>query len=317
MRKYDADGNELWTRQFGTSSYDDAYGVSADASGVYVVGQTYGTFPRQTNLGGYDAFVRKYNADGHEVWTTQFGTSGSDLAYGISVDGSGVYVTGGTSGIFPGQTSSGSMDAFVVNILPPVTVIDAVNHLIATVESMNLQQGIENSLDVKLEAARDALFAANAGNRNDAINKLEAFVNAVEAQRGKQLTDEQADELVSLANDIISTLGGATAAPALAEDTPSEWQLAQNYPNPFNPDTWIPYQLGKDANVVISVYSPTGQLIRRLDLGHKAAGFYTSRDRAVHWDGRNQSGERVSSGVYFYHLQAGSYSAIKRMLIVK
>jgi len=195
----------------------------------------------------------------------------------------------------------------------------AITALIATVEAMNLQQGIENSLDAKLENALAALDAANAGNRNDAICKIEAFINEVKAQRGNKLTEDQADELVAAANniiDLITALGG-TAAPVFAQETPSEWQLDQNYPNPFNPDTWIPYQLKQDANVVISVYSPTGQLIRRLDLGHQVAGSYTSRDRAVYWDGRNQSGERVSSGVYLYHLQAGSYSAIKRMLIVK
>jgi len=113
VRKYDASGNVLWTRQFGTTSDDVAYGISVDASGVYVAGYTNGTLPGQTSSGGYDAFVRKYDASGTESWTRQFGTTSADFAYGISVDASGVYVAGYTNGTLPGQTSSGSYDAFV------------------------------------------------------------------------------------------------------------------------------------------------------------------------------------------------------------
>ncbi len=89
----------------------------------------------------------------------------------------------------------------------------------------------------------------------------------------------------------------------------------QNYPNPFNPETWIPYQLDEDARVVISIYTSTGQLIRTLDLGYKPAGFYTDRRAAAHWDGRNEAGERVSSGVYFYSLSTDDFTAISKMLI--
>ncbi|MFL5807536.1 MAG: PKD domain-containing protein [Roseiflexaceae bacterium] len=113
VRKYDANGNELWTRQFGTTSSDDVRGIAADASGVYVVGYTVGTFPGQTSPGGGDAFIRKYDADGNELWTRQFGTTASDIAAGISADASGVYVAGLTSGTFPGQIRVGDWDGFV------------------------------------------------------------------------------------------------------------------------------------------------------------------------------------------------------------
>jgi len=93
--------------------------------------------------------------------------------------------------------------------------------------------------------------------------------------------------------------------------------LFQNYPNPFNPETWIPYQLAEDANVVIKIYSDTGQLIRTLDLGVKPAGLYMDRERSAHWDGRNSSGERVASGIYFYTIQAGDWTATKKMTAAK
>jgi hypothetical protein len=107
IRKYDSDGDEIWTRQFGTSDDDSAQGVSVDSSSgdVYVVGNTRGTLPDQTSEGGQDAFIRKYDSDGDEIWTQQFGTSEFDVAQGVSTDSSGdAYVAGSTSGTFPDQT---------------------------------------------------------------------------------------------------------------------------------------------------------------------------------------------------------------------
>ena len=118
VRKYDAAGTEVWTRQFGTANPDQSMEISAGTSGVYVVGSmggaAGGTLPGQTSAGGQDAFVRKYDAAGTEVWTRQFGSAGHELATGISADASGIYVSGQTTGTFPGQTSAGgSDDAFV------------------------------------------------------------------------------------------------------------------------------------------------------------------------------------------------------------
>ena len=98
---------------------------------------------------------------------------------------------------------------------------------------------------------------------------------------------------------------------------PKETSLLPNYPNPFNPETWIPYQLATPAEVSLYIYAVDGKLIRRLALGHQPAGMYQSKNRAVYWDGRNQVGEPVASGVYFYTLTAGDFTATRRMLILK
>jgi len=98
---------------------------------------------------------------------------------------------------------------------------------------------------------------------------------------------------------------------------PRSTKLLQNYPNPFNPETWIPYQLAQDAVVTISIYDIQGRLVRKLNLGRKLAGVYITKERASYWNGRNNAGEKVSSGIYFYQLQADDYSATKRMLILK
>ena len=103
----------------------------------------------------------------------------------------------------------------------------------------------------------------------------------------------------------------------LASLIPEETTLLANYPNPFNPETWIPYQLAEEADVTLMIYDMNGQLIRRLAVGHQAAGMYQSRNRAAYWDGRNQLGEFVASGLYFYTLTAGEFTATRRMLILK
>ena len=99
--------------------------------------------------------------------------------------------------------------------------------------------------------------------------------------------------------------------------TPKETALLANYPNPFNPETWIPYHLAKDTDVTLHIYTVNGALVRTLALGHQAAGMYQNRSRAAYWNGRNAFGESVASGVYFYTLTAGDFTATRKMLIRK
>jgi hypothetical protein len=98
---------------------------------------------------------------------------------------------------------------------------------------------------------------------------------------------------------------------------PTHTELVQNYPNPFNPETWIPYRLSGASQVRIQIYSPIGRVIRILDLGRRDAGDYTHRTHAAYWDGRNDFGERVSSGIYFYELLTDHHSSVRKMVVVK
>ena len=99
--------------------------------------------------------------------------------------------------------------------------------------------------------------------------------------------------------------------------TPKETILLPNYPNPFNPETWIPYQLASSSDVQIIIYDTRGIAIRRLALGYQQAGYYTTRSRAAYWDGHNDLGERVATGVYLYQLQADNLSLLRKMVILK
>ena len=94
-------------------------------------------------------------------------------------------------------------------------------------------------------------------------------------------------------------------------------RLLQNYPDPFNPDTWIPYELSEDTDVTIEIYDSTGAMVRKLVLGRQAKGRYIDKRRAAFWDGRNERGELVPSGVYFYTLKADDFSATRRLVLLK
>ena len=103
----------------------------------------------------------------------------------------------------------------------------------------------------------------------------------------------------------------------LAALTPKETVLLPNYPNPFNPETWIPYRLSHASDVDITIYDTRGMVVRRLDLGHQMAGYYTDRTKAAYWNGRNEHGGSVASGIYFYQLRVRDYTALRRMVILK
>jgi hypothetical protein len=105
--------------------------------------------------------------------------------------------------------------------------------------------------------------------------------------------------------------------PPAAPAEPAKFALLQNYPSIFNPDTWIPYQLAQDVDVTIRIYDAGGRAIRTLNLGRKLAGFYTTKSKAAYWDGRNEAGEPVASGIYFYTIQAGEFTATKKMIVTR
>ena len=131
---------------------------------------------------------------------------------------------------------------------------------------------------------------------------LEGYLNILRAESDGSLKYQQA---IALLERILAAI------------RPTETLLLANYPNPFNPETWIPYHLANATDVVITIYDTQGVIIRCLDLGHQPEGYYTSLSRAAHWDSRNDSGERVASGIYFYQLQADNNSHLRKMVILK
>ena len=165
---------------------------------------------------------------------------------------------------------------------------------------------VTNNLDEEVEEdltnARAPVLLDSAALRNLSPAALEARLAALRAESDGSLKYSQAIALLES---------------VLAELRPDETILLANYPNPFNPETWLPYHLANASDVRITIYDARGSVMRRLELGHQTAGYYTSRSRAAYWDGANEVGERVASGIYFYQLEADNHSFLRKMLILK
>ena len=169
------------------------------------------------------------------------------------------------------------------------------------------KDGVVNIQDLVLVAGAFGNTAAAPALRSQALAMLTANdVQGWLAQaRGLALTDAASQRGIIFLEQLLSVL------------IPKETVLLPNYPNPFNPETWIPYDLAKDAEVTLHIYAVNGTLVRTLALGHQPAGMYQNRSRAAYWDGKNEFGESVASGVYFYTLTAGEFTATRKMLIRK
>ena len=167
--------------------------------------------------------------------------------------------------------------------------------------------GVVNILDLVLVAG---MFGDGAA-APSAHPQVPETLTAVEVQQW--LTDAILIEV----KNVIMKRGILVLGQLLVSLTPRETELLANYPNPFNPETWIPYRLAEDAFVTLTIYDQIGHVVRTLEVGHRIAAAYESRSKAIYWDGRNKLGERMASGVYFYTLTAGDYSATRKMLILK
>ncbi len=154
--------------------------------------------------------------------------------------------------------------------------------------------------------AFDDVLVFNYKGERTPINLQSAEVQAKEFHP----SDKNKDGIVDILDLVASAEKSIKGAPILGSSA-----LGQNYPNPFNPETWIPYQLAEPSNVVIKIYKSTGELIRTIDLGYKQAGFYNDKLKSAYWDGKDDNGQTVGSGIYFYTIQAGNFTATRKMLL--
>ena len=198
--------------------------------------------------------------------------------------------------------------------------------------------GLVNILDLVLVASQFGTKGITAADLNgdmtvniqDLVLVANAFSNVGAAPTAKksaaatvnnwlQLAQQHESKVVKTAipKGFSYTRGIAVLEQLARALTPNKTALLANYPNPFNPETWIPYQLSKAADVTVTIYASDGNVIRTLALGHRDVGTYKNRSRAAYWDGKNETGESVASGVYFYTLTAGNFSATRKMLILK
>ena len=182
----------------------------------------------------------------------------------------------------------------------------------------NIDQTGENSADVNEDSVvniQDLVLVAGALSTSAAAPSLYLHSLEMLTSADVRLWLSQAQHLPL--TDALSQRGVVFLEQLLTALIPQETALLANYPNPFNPETWIPYQLSKPADVTFHIHAINGTLVRTLTLGHQPAGMYQNRSRAAYWDGKNAFGEPVASGVYFYMLTAGDFTATRKMLIRK
>ena len=194
-----------------------------------------------------------------------------------------------------------------VNVLDLVLITSSLDTKGTNLAADVNRDGVVNILDLVLAAGMFDVAAAPPS----AQPHIPETLTAVEVHGW--LTDAILLEV----RDPIMKRGFVVLEQFLISLTPTETELLANYPNPFNPETWIPYRLAEDAFVTLTIYDPSGRVVRTFDVGHRIASAYENRSKAIYWDGRNDVGERVASGVYFYTLSANEYSATRRMLIIK
>ena len=194
-----------------------------------------------------------------------------------------------------------------VNVLDLITIVSNFDQTGPNSADVN-GDGIVNLLDLVLVAG--------------AFGDGDAAAPTLHPRDLEELTAADVQHLLMQARQIALTdptyLRGITVLEQLLRMlVPKETALLANYPNPFNPETWIPYHLATASDVEITIYDTRGTVVRHLELGHQAAGLYQTRSRAAYWDGRNDVGERVASGIYFYQLQTGEMSLLRKMVILK
>ena len=191
-----------------------------------------------------------------------------------------------------------------------LTPEEMIAELITLVDLSSIHKGTMTSLTSTLE---NALKSLGKGNTGAAINQIQAFINKLEAQRGKKIGETTTDEWIGDAQEIIDAIQASLAKNGDLESLtssdikPETYSLNQNYPNPFNPTTSVSYSIPSDGYVTLSIYDALGKEVAVLDNGFRTAGNYSHTFDA----------SELSSGMYFYTIRSGNFVQTKKMMLMK
>ncbi len=294
VAKMDADGNWLWATSAGGSSGDYSRSIALDSAGnSYVTGKFLGTATfGSTSLtisGDYpDIFAAKMDADGNWQWATSAGGSSSDYGSSIALDSTGnSYVTG----CFQGT---------------------------ATFDSISLtSSGLDDIFVAKIDANGNWLWATKAGGSGIGSDcgysiALDSVGNIYITGWFYETATFGSNSLTSCGSHDIFVAKLNSSVSADDEIIPTEIELS-NYPNPFNLSTTIEFSIQNDSKIELSVYNIKGQKIKTL-----MNNAFTKGNHSVIWNGDDESGKSVSSGIYFFKLNVnGKTEAVKKCLLLK
>ena len=345
-----AGGNGYWTQGNGSvrvvnlsSRVTRDISTGTDTPGSIVIGGTKVYWTEMT--GDSSGTIKSANLSGTDVKEL---TSIQAVPMGIAVDGSRskLYWTNARGRVQSANLDGSGITNVVSGLGSPAELV--LSNSITAPAAAPAETASGSKYDVNGDGTvdtkdSDALIIAVAAKITDAKYDVNGDgtvdindVVAVSANRdpgaagaptlvGMKLSAVQIDRLQEQIDLLIATNDRSPAAlrtliylqQLLVTARPEKTQLLANYPNPFNPETWIPYELATDTDVRITIYNTQGVVIRTLQFGHQSGGYYTGRDRAAYWDGRNALGEQVASGLYFYQLETDEMSLMRKMVILK
>ena len=290
--------------------------------------------------------INSANADGNPGATVLTSILATPMGIAVDTVGSNLYWTNargrvqranlngsGITNVVEGLGSPGDIVLSNSISAPMTTPPMTVSHAPYDVNKDGAVDNTDAGLVIDALGTRNAAYDVNGDGTVNFLDVVLVFDNrdagvaaAPTIVRNLKLTAIQIERIEEQIDLLIATNDRSPAAMRVlvymqqllvTETRPEKTQLFANYPNPFNPETWIPYELATDTHVKITIYNTQGVVIRTLQFGHQSAGYYTDRDRAAYWDGRNALGEQVASGLYFYQLETDEMSSMRKMVILK
>jgi hypothetical protein len=318
--KIDSIGDTLWTRAFGGTGGESGMAVrEIPGSGYIAIGST-GTFGE-----GYSSmYVVRADTDGDSLWATTYGGSKSDMGNSVEITSDGGFVLIGSTASF----GAGYTDAYLVKT-------DSIGNL----EWQKEFGGTEDDRAYSVCLTRDGGYIIAGTTGSSGAGELDAFVvktdfsgaavwtktyGDIKSDYGRMIFQNRSRDYILVGYTYSLSAGGADIymAKIQGESTPVEdpiddllptgFVLAQNYPNPFNSATVIEYSLPRRAPVNLTIYNIVGQVVREWLLVPEPAGNYSLK-----WNGDDNRGKMVASGLYLYRLTAGDFIQTKKMILIK
>jgi len=319
--KTDAAGNIAWQRTFGGTGGESGSAVRQMPDGGYIVVGSTGSFGD-----GYSSiYAIRTDAGGNTLWTTTYGGAKADYGYSVEVTLDGGMILAGATASF----GAGSSDAYLIKTDPS-----------GYVEWEQTYGGADDdrAYSVMQTASGDYLLAGNSLSFSSSFNVYLVKTSPVgdlvwsrnygglESDYCEALIRDTRDNTILIGRSFSYTAGGSDIYLLKVEGDqittdifepvvdmlPAAFELRQNYPNPFNMNTAIEFSLQRRDMVVLTIVNMLGQRVKQWSDESLAAGTYR-----FEWDGTNESGQTVASGVYLYSLQAGSTRQSKKMVLLK